>query len=284
MHMKDMAMFRAQLCFLSVMLFPMLVWAEPLVAPLTVAVVPQFTSLQIHKDWTPFLERLSRDSGVPLKLKIYQRIPDFEADVLKGAPDLVFMNPYHQVMAKRAAGYMPLVRDNNPLTGILLVRRDSPVKTIKDLAGEKLAFPSPNAFGASLYMRALLVEQEGIKFDPIYVKTHSNVFRQIILGDMAAGGTVKNAFQREPDAVTTQLRVLFETPGVAPHPLAAHPRVSKAQRKALVEAILHWREDATAVPLLQGVQMPEPVVADYVRDYQPLERLKLEKYLVIEKD
>jgi hypothetical protein len=30
--------------------------------------------------------------------------------------------------------------------------------------------------------------------------------------------------------------------------------------------------------------MPEPVVADYVRDYQPLERLKLEKYLVIEKD
>jgi phosphonate transport system substrate-binding protein len=284
MHMKDMAMFRAQLCFLSVMLFPMLVWAEPLVAPLTVAVVPQFTSLQIHKDWTPFLERLSRDSGVPLKLKIYQRIPDFEADVLKGAPDLVFMNPYHQVMAKRAAGYVPLVRDNNPLTGILLVRRDSPVKTIKNLAGEKLAFPSPNAFGASLYMRALLVEQEGIKFDPIYVKTHSNVFRQIILGDMAAGGTVKNAFQREPDAVTTQLRVLFETPGVAPHPLAAHPRVSKAQRKALVEAILHWREDATAVPLLQGVQMPEPVVADYVRDYQPLERLKLEKYLVIEKD
>jgi phosphonate transport system substrate-binding protein len=284
MHMKDMAMFRAQLCFLSVMLFPMLVWAEPLVAPLTVAVVPQFTSLQIHKDWTPFLERLSRDSGVPLKLKIYQRIPDFEADVLKGAPDLVFMNPYHQVMAKRAAGYVPLVRDNNPLTGILLVRRDSPVKTIKNLAGEKLAFPSPNAFGASLYMRALLGEQEDVKVAPIYVKTHSNVFRQIILGDMVAGGTTRSAFQREPDAVTVQLRVIFETPGVAPHPFAAHPRVAKAQRKALVEAILHLREDATAAPLLQGVQMPEPVVANYVRDYQPLERLKLEKYLVIEKD
>jgi phosphonate transport system substrate-binding protein len=266
------------------MLLPMLVCAEPLVAPLTVAVVPQFTSLQVHKDWTPFLERLSRDSGVPLKLKVYQRIPGFEADMLKGAPDLVFMNPYHQVMAKRAAGYMPLVRDNNPLTGILLVRRDSPVKTIKNLAGEKLAFPAPNAFAASLYMRALLVEQEGIKFDPIYVNTHSNVFRQIILGDMAAGGTTKNSFKREPDAVTMQLRVLFETPGVAPHPFAAHPRVSKAQRKALVDAILHLREDATAAPLLQGVQMPEPVVADYVRDYQPLERLKLEKYLVIEKD
>jgi phosphonate transport system substrate-binding protein len=66
--------------------------------------------------------------------------------------------------------------------------------------------------------------------------------------------------------------------------LAAHPRVSKEQRRALTEAILHLREDATAAPLLQGVQMAEPVVADYARDYQPLERLKLEKYLVIEKD
>jgi phosphonate transport system substrate-binding protein len=52
----------------------------------------------------------------------------------------------------------------------------------------------------------------------------------------------------------------------------------------LTEAILSLREDRAAAPLLQGVQMAEPVVADYVRDYLPLERLKLEKYLVIEKD
>jgi phosphonate transport system substrate-binding protein len=277
-------MLRAHLFSLALMLLPLLACAESPLTPLTVGVVPQFTSLQIHKDWTPFLERLSRDSGVPLKLKIYQRIPEFENDMLKGGPDFVFMNPYHQVMAKRAAGYVPLVRDNKPLTGILLVRHDSPVKTLKDLAGEKLAFPAPNAFGASLYMRALLAEQEGVKIEPVYVKTHSNVFRQIILGEMAAGGTIRSAFQREPDTVTTQLRVLFETPGVAPHPLSAHPRVSKEQRRALTEAILSLREDRAAAPLMQGVQMVEPVVADYVRDYQPLERLKLEKYLVIEKD
>jgi phosphonate transport system substrate-binding protein len=277
-------MLRAHLFSLALMLLPLLACAESPLTPLTVGVVPQFTSLQIHKDWTPFLERLSRDSGVPLKLKIYQRIPEFENDMLKGGPDFVFMNPYHQVMAKRAAGYVPLVRDSKPLTGILLVRHDSPVKTLKDLAGEKFAFPAPNAFGASLYMRALLAEQEGVKIEPVYVKTHSNVFRQIILGEMAAGGTVRSAFQREPDALTTQLRVLFETPGVAPHPLSAHPRVPKEQRRALTEAILSLREDRAAAPLLQGVQMAEPVVADYVRDYLPLERLKLEKYLVIEKD
>jgi phosphonate transport system substrate-binding protein len=251
---------------------------------LTVAVVPQFTVLQIHKDWTPFLERVSRDSGVALTLKSYQSIPAFEADLLKGVPDIAFMNPYHQVMAKRAAGYVPLVRDSKLLTGVLLVRRDSPVRALKDLSGGKLAFPAPNAFGASLYMRALLAEQEGVKIEPVYVKTHSNVFRQVILGEAVAGGTVNSAFSREPATVVEQVRVIFETPGVAPHPLAVHPRVAAAQHRAITAAILKLREDATAAPLLRAVQMAEPVAADYARDYRPLERLKLENYLVVEKE
>ena len=252
--------------------------------PLTLAVVPQFTAVQIHKDWTPFIERVSRDSGVALTLKIYQSIPKFEADLVKGVPDFAFMNPYHEVMARRAAGYQPLVRDSKPLTGVLLVRRDSPLRTVKDLAGGKLAFPAPNAFGASLYMRALLAEQEGVKVEPVYVKTHSNVFRQVIVGQAVAGGTVNSALQREPDAVIEQLRVLFETPATAAHPLAAHPRITEAQRKAVTQAILKLRDDPTAAPLLQAVQMPVPVAADYARDYRPLERLKLEKYLVTEPD
>jgi phosphonate transport system substrate-binding protein len=252
--------------------------------PLTLAVVPQFTAVQIHKDWTPFIERVSRDSGVALTLKIYQSIPKFEADLVKGVPDFAFMNPYHEVMAWRAAGYLPLVRDSKPLTGVLLVRRDSPVRTVKDLAGGKLAFAAPNAFGASLYMRALLAEQEGVKIEPVYVKTHSNVFRQVIVGQAVAGGTVNSALQREPGAVIEQVRVLFETPAVAPHPLAAHPRISEAKRKAVTQAILKLRDDPAAAPLLQAVQMPVPVAADYGRDYRPLERLKLEKYLVTEPD
>jgi phosphonate transport system substrate-binding protein len=274
-----------RLQWLGLFLVAAATYAEPVAQgarSLTVAVVPQFTALQIHKDWTPFLERVSHDSGVPLTLKIYPTIPKFEADVLKGVPDLVFMNPYHQVMARRAAGYLPLVRDSKPLTGILLVRRDNSARTLKDLAGAKVVFPAPNAFGASLYMRALLAENERIRIEPAYVKTHPNVFRQVIAGEAVAGGTVNSVLQREPPTVIEQLRVLFETPAVAPHPLAVHPRIAPAQRKAVAEAILKMRDDATAAPLLQAVQMADPVAADYVRDYLPLEQLKLEKYVVTE--
>lgn len=249
------------------------------------AVVPQFTSSEVNRNWTPLVENLSKAIGRNVEIRFYPSIPKFEAGFLKGEIDLAFMNPYHAVMAKRAQGYIPLVRDGaNPLTGILVVQRDSPIKSIKKLNGKALAFPAPNAFGSSLYIRALLAEQEKISITSHYIKTHSNVYRHVIMGEAAAGGGVNNTLKRESPEVQAQLRVLFETPGVPSHPLVAHPRVPERVRQAVTNTLLDMGNDPAGQKLLAAIQIPKPVKADYVRDYQPLEKLKLEKYVVVEKD
>ena len=249
------------------------------------SVVPQFTPSEVHRNWTPIVEKLSKATGLQFQLKIYPSIPKFEQAFLNGDIDLAFMNPYHAVMAKRAQGYIPLLRDDaNSLTGILLVQRDSPIKSIKELNGKTLAFPAPNAFGASLYMRALLAEQEKISITPHYLKTHSNVYRHVIIGEAAAGGGVNITLKREPPEVQAQLRVLFETPGVASPPLVAHPRVPQEMRQAVTNTMLELGNDPAGQKLLAEIQLPKPIKADYARDYQPLEKLKLEKYVIIEKE
>lgn len=246
----------------------------------TLSVVPQFPAVEIHRSWSPVAERLQRETGLRLELKTHAGIPAFEEDFLQGRSDFAYMNPYHAVMARRAQGYVPLVRDSSQqLAGILLVRQDSPYKSAKDLDGSDLAFPAPNAFGASLYMRALLSEEERIRFRPNYVATHTNVMRHVLLGQAAAGGAIGATFAKEPPEVRALLRVLYETPGVEPHPLTAHPRVPAKDREAVAAALLQLGQDAAAAPLLQAIQMPRPVRADYGRDYRPLERLKLEKYV-----
>ena len=101
------------------------------------AVVPQFTPSEVHRTWTPIVEKLSSATGQQFEIKIYASIPKFEEAFLNGEIDLAFLNPYHAVMAKRAQGYIPLVRDDaNPLSGILVVQRDSPIKSIKELNGK----------------------------------------------------------------------------------------------------------------------------------------------------
>ncbi len=241
----------------------------------TVAVVPQYPRLALYRDWTPFLKRLSRETGIPLRLKIYNSIPQFSVALMRGEPDFAYMNPYHLVLSRRRQGYIPLVRDgSSKLKGILVVRKDSPIRSIQELDGKQVAFPSPGAFGASLYMRSLLARKK-IAIKPIYVLTHTNVYRNVIVGRMIAGGGVYRTFHKEPAGVRMQLRVLFTTPGVASHPIAAHPRVPRQIRARIVDAIFRLARDQRNKDMLKAVQMTYPVRAVYQRDYRPLEKLGL---------
>ncbi len=195
------------------------------------------------------------------------------------------MNPYHAVMARRTQRYEPLVRDGDkPLTGLLVAAADGSIKTLADLQGARIAFPAPNAFGASLYMRALLNQVHGIRFEASYVKTHSNAYRHVLTHVAQAAGGIRATLDRESSAVREGLKVIFETPAAAAHPISAHPRVGAPEREALRSALLALAQTPEGLALLKPTTLGRPVAADYERDYVPLERLNLDRFVVLEKD
>ncbi|MBU3589327.1 phosphate/phosphite/phosphonate ABC transporter substrate-binding protein [Polynucleobacter sp. 80A-SIGWE] len=246
----------------------------------SVYVVPQMAASQLYVRWSPVLEKVGLAAGICFDLTIVQTIPDFERELLSGKPNFAFMNPYHEVMAYRAKGYLPLLADGkNQLDGIIVVRNKSKIENINDLRGAKLAFPAPNAFAASLLVRATLAKQ-GINIEPIYVKSHNNVYRSVIAGDVSAGGAVNNTLQREPAEVQEQLRVLFKTSGYMPHPFSVNPKIPLKERNLVVQAFLDLAKTDEGRRLLDGIQMPEPIPVNYARDYQSLEGLGLEKFVV----
>ena len=247
----------------------------------TLAVVPHQLPMLVYKEWTPLLELLSERLNAEIELKVYRTIPRFESDLFAGKPDFAFMNPYHEVMAKRRQGYVPLVRSKEQLSGVLVVRNDSPIQSVKELDGATLAFAAPNAFGSSLYMRALLTERFNITFTPYYVDAHNEVYRHVILGEAVAGGGIKHTLSIESEAVKKQLRILFETPKTAPHCLAAHPRTSPVARRIVIDTLLELGAEKSNDAWLERIQLAAPVEADYKKDYEPLEALGLEKYVVV---
>lgn len=249
-------------------------------APYTVAVVPQFRAEEIHRVWAPLLERLGKETGLSFVLSVSPSIPAFEEGMLAGRPDFAYMNPYHQVMGMRAQAYVPLLRDSKPLNGILVVRKDDPIKSVKELDGKQIAFPAPNSFGASLWIRALLEKREGVKIKPVYVKTHSNAFRHAATGLSAAAGGIESTLGEEPAEMQSALRVLLETPGVPPHPLSAHPRVPPATQRAVTDALLRMAADPSLKALLGDIPWTSIVRADYARDYKPLEKFGLDDFVV----
>ena len=248
--------------------------------PWRVGIVPQVPPREIVSSWTPVLRQVGQRAGQCLVLVVAPSIPAFEQQLRSGQLDFAFMNPYHQLMAQRWRGFIPLVRDGqSQLEGILVVRKDSPVRRLADLNGATVAFPAPNAFAASLLPRALL-SRAGIRITPRYVRTHSNVYRAVILGSSLAGGGVNNTLQRERPEVRQRLRVLWRTPPFPSHPFSAAATVPVKVRLRVQEAFLDLSRTAQGRQLLARVQLPKVVKADHARDYAPLAALGLEGYVV----
>jgi len=247
----------------------------------TLAVVPQASPAETYRRWAPFAEQLQRATGQHLQLRVYRTFDEFETDLVNGRADFAYMNPYHFLMARKAQGYLPMVRDGSRLlSGQLLVRRDSPLQSVQDLNDKAIGFPDPNAFAASLYMRAMLQEKAKIRFTSRYLGTHGNVYRHVILGSVAAGAGVNVTFARERAEIRDELRILYETPGTAPHPLCAHPRIPADLREAVTRAVLELGKNENGRTMLKRIDILRPVRATYARDYRPLEQLDLQKFAV----
>jgi phosphonate transport system substrate-binding protein len=194
------------------------------------------------------------------------------------------MNPYHAVLAQRWRGYIPLIRDGSkPRRGLLVVRKASPIRSIQELNGQPVAFP----FSQCLCRHPVAPGTPGAPggFDRTGVRnTHSNVYRSVALGSLPAGGGINNTLRRERPELREELRVLWQTPPFPSHPFACLPSLAKARRDALQAGFLTLAEDPANHGLLDGIQIPEPVPADFRRDYQPLKSLGLERFAVLGSD
>ncbi len=243
------------------------------------AVVPQYEQRKLYAIWKPIVDEVSKRSGVDLKLVATLTVPDFEKELSKGSYDFVYANPYHILRESSRQGYVPLLRDKVPLRGVLVVRRDSPVKELAELDGKTLAIPSFNAVGASLLIRADLERLHHVRMNPQNVKTHTSVYLHVANGLAAAGGGVEKTLAEQDKAVQDALRVIYTTREMPSHPVAAHPRLPPAVRSRVEAAFLDLAATESGRVLLREVPMLE-VVPTSMKEYQPMRAWGLEAYWV----
>lgn len=248
----------------------------------SVGVVPQFDARTIHETWEPILKQVGQATGLTLTLRVPPGIPAFERAFTAGEYDLVYLNPYHQLVAHRTQGYIPLVREHDrDLSGILVVARESPIQRVEELDGKRVAFPAPNALGASLIPRAEFARTFHITVQPAYVRSHGSVYLNVLTGQADAGGGIQATFDQQKPEVRDGLRIIHRTLAVAPHPVAIHPRVPAADREFIRQGLLDLGATPEGAALLRKVPI-ERIGPATQEDYTPLEALDLESFYVRE--
>lgn len=244
----------------------------------TFGVVPQFQHRRILKIWRPILNEIEKRTGIKLNLTGTPTIPAFEKKFMKGDLDFAYMNPYHILVASQSPGYIPLVRDGSRrLQGILVVRKDSKIKNMIELNNKLVAFPSPNALGASMLIRADLEKRHDIKLIPKYAQTHSSVYLHVVKGLVVGGGGVMSTFKAQKPEIREKLKIIFKTRSVIPHPVTAHPRVPKHHVRKIKAAFLALGKTQEGREMLSKIPMKK-IVSSFKDEYMSLADWGLDKY------
>ncbi|MDD9194437.1 phosphate/phosphite/phosphonate ABC transporter substrate-binding protein [Aliivibrio sp. S3MY1] len=244
---------------------------------LIVGVVPQFESHKIREIWQPVIDELSYRTGLELKLQQAIDIPSFEKELANEVYDIVYLNPYHLLMANDENGYLPIIKDSTRLlSGILVVSKESGITSIEQLNNQEIAFPAPNALGASLMTRAELT-RKNIEFTPVYVHSHSSAYLNTVLGVSRAGGGVVHSLKQQKQSIQDKLTILYQTSKVAPHPIALHPRVIE-QRQVFYDAFKGMFSSESGKNKLSKIPM-RGVEAAELSDYDNLKMLNLEQFI-----
>lgn len=192
----------------------------------------------MHRRLTPLTRYLSQQLGRPVSLKLAQDMPGAIKDVASGQVDLAYLTPVAYLKAHAMGGAQLVCKTITDGKGsfklMIVVRADSPIKTIEDLRGKKFAFGDR----AALLQRAVVVGS-GIKMNEFgmydFLGHYDNIVRAVLHGEFDAG-ILKDTMAYK--WMNRGIRILYASEDLPPYNIAASKNVSKGMLHKLQEAFL----------------------------------------------
>ena len=227
--------------------------------PLAFWIHPYLPATELIKRFTPLARYLEDKLSRPVTIKIEKSYQAHINRVGNDEFDVAFMGPSSYVNMSNTYGKKPLlarlvVRGKPVFFGMIIVRKDSPISSLKDLKGKSFAFGDPNSTMSHLVPRYML-KKAGVSVNDLkkyeYLHTHHNVALGVLGGYYDAGGVKEEVFHQYRER---GLRMLAKSPPISEHPFAARTTMPPALVKALRKAFLELNRDDRGPAVLTSIK------------------------------
>ena len=139
----------------------------------------------------------------------------------------------------------------NPIYSVIAVPADSPVKTLKDLTGKRVAFPSKEALaGYAAPMVALQAAK--VKVEPVLAGNQEGTLAQLRARQVDAASVNSRFLTQYAAQHAMPYREMFTSDGFAELPVIIHPRIPQADTAAIQKALLGMKNDPKAAAALEA--------------------------------
>ena len=192
----------------------------------------------MHKRLTPLIQYLSQELNQPVSLILSKNMTGAIKDVASGSVDLAYLTPVAYLKA-HASGQAQLVaktitEGQGTFKLMIVVRDDSPIKTLGDLAGKNFAFGDR----AALLQRAVVVGA-GVNLESFgkygFLGHYDNIVRAVMHGEYDAGILKDTMVYKWKDR---GIRVLYASEDLPPYNITASNQVDATLLAKLKEAFL----------------------------------------------
>jgi len=248
-----------------------------------IGVVPQFTkeanSDAWHTDaWQTLISEYERYSSYRFTLAAVDSFEEFEKACARGEYDFVYLNPLQAHLLWKGRIYKPIAKDTGAgLQGIVVVRKDSVIKNLKELTGMAMDFSSPNSFSASMALRADMENLFGVNVKERYVYDQSLVYQNVAQGLAIAGGGDQITLSHQPAEIQKSLRVIYGTRTLPGHAFAVRANLPEPVIRHMQETLLKIGETAAGRSLLSAIHVLQIDVASG-KDYDGIAAMQLRKW------
>lgn len=219
--------------------------------PLSFGVINQRSVALTAQSWNPLLAYVGRKAGTPLQLKMGKTAPETTAMTERGEHAFAYSN--HMFTPERdRIGYKVILRmAGPPIHGAIVVREDSPARTLRDLKGQSVAFPSREAFvGYWLPMDQLV--KEGVEVKEMFAGNQEGAMSQLQFGKVAAAAVNKKILENYAQREDFKFRVIWTSDPYLDIPVMVHPSVPAKLVEAVREAFIGMGRDPEGQKALQA--------------------------------
>lgn len=192
----------------------------------------------MHKRLKPLAKYLGEKLDRPVSMKLSPNMGAAIKEVADKKVDLAYLTPVAYLKAHKRGGVRlvakTVTKGKASFQLMIVVKEDSPIKTVEDLKGKRFAFGDKRA----LLQRAAVVGA-GAKMDDFseyqFIGHYDNIARAVMNGDFDAG-ILKDtmAFQWQGKG----LRILAASPDLPPYNIAARGDIDDKTLAELQQAFL----------------------------------------------
>jgi phosphonate transport system substrate-binding protein len=247
--------------------------AQEAAAPaLIFGLLPSESAVAKFKRYAPLRDYLAARLRQRVVLETARNFPEFIKRTRERKYDFLETAPHFVPSAIDSGHYQVLTTITQPLSAQVVVHENSPYQQVSQLAGRKVATPSPKAVITRIGKQALVARGLHGQSQPVYMtyRTHNAAY-QAVLGQQADAAIISVNVYNKALRKSEPLRSIAASEAIPNMSIVVARDLPSVTRQTLEEQLVGMQQDPRGREVLKKTAYPGYRKAD-IKEYESLRR------------